>query len=270
MGGLRQFSITLRLALCLSLTSLYGQGREDFTLPKLSPEESAKVLADVRGARLGADVCFRFETVHRPRRGEQSPPVKGLLWAGTRGDTHLIRIEMQDQAATRILARKSPSGSAVSVRAAGATVTVAPGSFKALSPGLLVSAFDLQLPFTHWPDVRYVATERGRRPMHVFTAKREDFAGEVSFGVDRAYGAILQATVRSPDDKALRTLAVEDFAKAGDQWVIGTCSIRDELSRDTDLLRFTEAALGLRLDDSIFTEGSLQAPATPSGNFLPL
>lgn len=270
MTGLRQFSIALRWAVCLSLTPLFGQGRDDLTLPRLSAEESAKTLSDLRNGRLGSDVCFRFETVHRPRRGEQSPPVKGVLWAASRGETYLIRVEMQDAVATRILARKSIAGSQVSVHASGRTSRVPAGSFSALSPGLLISAFDLQLPFTHWPETRYVSTERGRRPMHVFSARHQDFAGEVTFGVDRAYGVILQAEVKSPDGKALRTLSVEDFAKAGDQWVLGACGVRDEVSRDTDLLRFTEAALGLRLPDAVFTEGSLETPATPPKEFRPL
>ena len=96
------------------------------------------------------------------------------------------------------------------------------------------------------------------------------FEGEVTFGVDRAYGAILEAKVRSSDGRPLRSLAVEDFAKAGDQWVLGTCSVRDEASRDTDLLKFTEAAIGLRLGDDVFTEASLARPAEKPAGFRPL
>lgn len=267
---MRPFSIALRWALCLSLTPLFGQGREDLRLPQLSSADAAQVLADVRNSRLTSDVCFRFEAVHRPRRGDESKPVKGTLWAGSRGETHLLRIEMQDPSGTRILARKSAAGSEVLVRTQEKVTRSAAGSFSPLSQGLLISAFDLQLPFTHWSDTRYLATERGRRPMHVFSARQEGFAGEVTFGVDRTYGAILEARMKSPEGVALRSLSVEDFAKAGDQWVLGACSVRDERSRDTDLLKFTEASLGLRLGDEVFSDGSLDRPAPMPADFRPL
>jgi len=267
---MRPFSIALRWALCLSLTPLFGQGRDDLRLPQLSASEAARALDDIRNSRLTSDVCFGFEAVHRPRRGDASAPVKGTLWASSRGDAHLLRIEMQDSANTRILARKSPSGSEVLVHADGRLTRPTAGSFTPLSAGLLVSAFDLQLPFTHWNGTKYMSTERGRRPMHVFSARQEGFAGEVTFGVDRAYGAILEAKVRSSDGRPLRSLAVEDFAKAGDQWVLGTCSVRDEASRNTDLLKFTEAALGLRFGDDVFTEASLSRPTEKPEGFRPL
>ena len=267
---MRPFSIALRWALCLSLTPLFGQGRDDLRLPQLSANEASKVLSDLRDARLSSDVCFRFEAVHRPRRGEASAPVKGTLWAASRGTTHLLRIEMQDAPGTRIIGRKSPSGSVVLVHASGRTIRPDPGSFTPLSQGLIVGAFDLQLPFTHWNPTRYVSTERGRRPMHVFSARQPGFSGEVTFGVDRAYGAILEARVRSEDGKDIRLLVVEDFAKAGDQWVLGTCSVREESTRDADLLRFTDAALGLRLEDALFSEESLREAAKTPKDFKPL
>ncbi|MEY3958553.1 MAG: hypothetical protein RJA37_1156 [Verrucomicrobiota bacterium] len=270
MPGLRQFSIALRWALCLSLTPLFGQGRSDLRLPQLGKEESAKVLSDLRNSRLTADVCFRFEAVHRPRRGEESAPVKGTLWAGSRGLTHYLRIEMEDAASTRILASKSETGSEVHVHADGKAGKVAPGTFTPLSPGLLISAFDLQLPFTHWPDTRYASTERGVRPMHVYRARQAGIDGEVEFGIDHSFGAVLQVQVKSGDGKSVRMLAVEDFAKAGEQWVLGACSVRDEASRDMDVLRFTEAALGLAHDPSRFDEATLSRPAVRPTTFQPL
>ena len=270
MAGLRQFAIALRWALCLSLTPLFGQGRDDYSLPQLSKQEADKVLADLRNSRLGSDVCFRFEAIHRPRKGEDSPAVKGTLWAASRGDTHLLRIEMQDAAGTRIIARKSPAGAEISVHAGGKVTKVAPGSFHPVSSGLLLSAFDLQLPFTHWSDTRYVSTERGRRPMHVYQARHEGLAGSVEFGVDRAYGVILEVATKSAEGDTVRTLAAEEFAKAGEQWVLGVCSLRDQKTRDSDLLTFTEAALGLRLDEAHFREDSLARPAAAPDSFRPL
>ena len=72
--------------------------------------------------------------------------------------------------------------------------------------------------------------------------------------------------------KALRTLQVEEFGKAGDQWLFSAVSVRHEASRDVDLLQVTHAALQLRLADGFFDPRTLGQPANPPADdqFKPL
>lgn len=265
----------VRWVSCLLACGCLAQRFPSTEFRKLPPEEASAFLEGFRGARLSSDLCLRFEVTHKPRVGEAAPPVTGTLWAGTLAGGQVLRGEIADadgRPALAFLTLKSPAENKVwvSLRGAPAQEVNGLGSLAPLAPGLLLSPFDLQLPFTHWNPTRYVSTERGRRPMHVFSARQPGFSGEVTFGVDRAYGAILEARVRSEDGKDIRLLVVEDFAKAGDQWVLGTCSVREESTRDADLLRFTDAALGLRLEDALFSEESLREAAKTPKDFKPL
>jgi len=112
------------------------------------------------------------------------------------------------------------------------------------------------------------------RPAHVYLAKNPQPGAptQVRFALDRAYGAMLSAISEDTQGKALRTLQVEEFGKAGDQWLFAAISVRDESTRDVDLLQVTHAALNLRLADGFFDPRSLAQPAnTPSDEqFKPL
>jgi hypothetical protein len=125
------------------------------------------------------------------------------------------------------------------------------------------------MPFTHWPQATYLTTERRRRPVNVYEAA--NLAGvepaKVTFAIDRVYGVLVQATCLDARGEPTRLMQVEEFSKVGEQWMLAECSVRDEASRDTDLLRITEAALDAKLAPETFEPATLNHAAAQPTHF---
>jgi hypothetical protein len=227
------------------------------------------VLAQFRASRLPGDACLKVTITHKPRRGEDSVPLPGYLWIGWSEGGPRIRFEARDaQGKTTLafIAKKSAGHDElwISDRGQPAKAIADRGLGAPLAAGLLLTPFDLHLPFTHWTQTEYTSTERViGRPAHLYVAKNPQASvpAQVTFAIDRAYGALLSATCADAAGKTLRTMKVEEFGKAGDQWMFAAISVRDEASRDVDLLQVTHAALGLRLDDAFFSPAQLREGA---------
>ena len=246
-------SLTFRWAVLLLSLPLSAQlSSVDERYARLTPAEAPEVLAQFRASRLPADTCLKVTITHKPRRGDDAAPVHGLLWIGWADGGPRVRFEARDSQGRQIyafIAKKNAQASRLWVSQNGqpAQAVTAVGLGTPLAPGLLLTPFDLHLPFTHWEKSDYVSPT------------------QVRFALDRAYGAMLSAISEDTQGKALRTLQVEEFGKAGDQWLFAALSVRDESTRDVDLLQVTHAALNLRLADDFFDPGSLAQPAnTPS------
>jgi hypothetical protein len=274
-------SLTFRwavLLLALPLSAQLSSGDERYA--RLTPAEAPEVLTQFRASRLPADTCLKVTITHKPRRGDESAPVHGLLWVGWAEGGPRVRFEARDGQGRQIyafIAKKNAQATELWVAQNGQAAQPVKelGLGKPLAPGLLLTPFDLHLPFTHWAQSEYLSTDRVvGRPAHVYLAKNPQ-AGvptQVRFALDRAYGAMLSAISEDAQGKAVRTLQVEEFGKAGDQWLFAAISVRDEVTRDVDLLQVTHAALNLRLADGFFDPGALAQPAnTPSDEqFKPL
>ena len=274
-------SLTFRwAALTLALSLSAQSGLEDDRYARLTPAEMPAVLAQFRASRLPSDACLKVTITHKPRRGEDSAPLHGLLWVGWSEGGPGVRFEARDgqgKAVFTFLAKKNAARSElwVSENGAPARPVADQGLGAPIAAGLLLTPFDLHLPFTHWPQTEYRSTERiVGRPAHLYVAKNPKGANpaQVTFAIDRAYGALLSASCEDAAGKALRTTRVEEFGKAGDQWLFAALSVRDEASRDVDLLQVTHAAFGLRLDEAFFTPATLpRAANTPKEElFKPL
>ena len=238
---------------------------------QLSAIDATVVLNEFRASRVPGDFCLKFNIIHKPRRGESSAPIAGTLWASWANGGPRLRIEMsnaENAPKVHYLAIKNKDESqlwmAKENQATQLISNQTEGSI--LAPGLLLTAFDLQMPFTHWPESNYVATERSRgRPVHFYLAKNlsTNPPAKVKFGIDRSYRALTEATYYNAEDRALRIMQIEDFSKVDEQWMISTCSVRDEATRDVDTLKITEAAVRLKLSNELFTPETLGTP-TPS------
>lgn len=275
----RLLSLSFRWVACLACVCLAAQSRVPGapTLEQLTPEQGKAFLEGFRRSRLEHDLCLRFEVIHKPRQGESAAPVNGTLWASTRDGAQKLRGEIQDAAGKTTLAflsLKADERQALWVSRHGevARVASAQDPLSPLAPGLLLSPFDLQLPFTHWTDVRYALTERRRRPTHVFEATNAPGLrpAKVGFAIDTVYGVLVQAVCSDERGEKTRTLQVEEFAKAGEQWTLALCSVRDEVTRDADLLRFTETAVDPRLAPETFEPTTLARPAARPAEFKKL
>lgn len=272
-----RLSLTVRWVALLSAGLAFalppGVGTDDYI--QLTAPQAKEVLGDFRSSRLNGDLCFKFEVIHKPRQGDSAPAVPGVLWAGWTNEGPRVRVELRPIDGTRALcfiAAKSAQGSRLWLRR-GATTVENPRQDEPLAPGLLLLPSDLALPYTHWEDTRYVKTERSRgRPVHFFLATNpaKVAPASVGFALDRTYGALVQATSFDAAGIARRTLQVEEFSKVDEQWILGACSVRDEATRDVDLLKVTEAAVRRRFDAATFDPATLDRPAPLPTGFKPL
>jgi hypothetical protein len=267
-------SLTVRWVACLIALGVVAQPNTNSGFRKLTEEESAQFLAGFRNSRLNGDLCLRFEITHKPRRGEASVPVPGTLWASSAAGGQVLRGELKDAQGRPALAFISFKSAKerrvwVSVKGAPAKELDDRAPLVPLADGLLISPFDLQMPFTHWPKATYVTTERRRRPVNVYEAA--NLAGgepaKVTFAIDRVYGILIQAICLDAKGEKTRLMQVEEFSKVGEQWMLAECSVRDEASRDTDLLRITEAALDAKLAPETFEPATLTRPAVQPTKF---
>lgn len=270
-------SLTVRWVACLVALGALAQPNTVSGFRKLTEADSAKFLADFRNSRLRGDLCLRFEITHKPRRGEASTPVAGTLWASSVGGAQLLRGEIKDaqgSPALAFLAFKSATVRRVWVSHKGAPAKELDdrAPLVPLAEGLLISPFDLQMPFTHWPQATYVTTERRRRPVNVYEAVNQPGRepAKVVFSIDSVYGVLVQAICHDARGEPTRQTQVEEFSKVGEQWMLAECSVRDEVSRDTDLLRITEAALDAKFAPETFEPGTLTRPAAQPTNFQKL
>lgn len=247
------------------------------TLDQLTPTQGLAFLGDFRRARLDHDLCLRVEIIHQPRRGDARAPIQGTLWAATVGEDQLLRgeiLDAQGRPALAFITVKSPRGARVWISRGGAPAVelTEANPFIALADGLLLSPFDLQLPFTHWPATAYLATERRRRPAHTFDALnligREP--AKVNFAVDHVYGVLVEAICYDTRGARTRTIQVEEFSKVGAQWILAACRVRDETTRDSDLMRVTAAAIDCDFPRETFEPATLIRAAPPPAHFQAL
>ena len=272
-----RLSLTVRwvalLSASLALALPPGVGGDDYI--QLTAPQAKEVLHDFRASRLNGDLCFKFEVTHKPRRGDSSPPVPGIVWAGWTSEGPRVRVELRPtngSPALSFIATKSAQGSRLWLRRGGVTVEN-PRVDEPLAAGLLLLPSDLALPYTHWEETHYEKTERSRgRPVHFFLATNPAKAdpAKVSFALDRTYGALVQATYLDGTGVARRTLQVEEFSQVDEQWILGSCSVRDEATRDIDLLKVTEAAVRRRFEPATFDPATLDRPAPLPTGFKPL
>ncbi len=246
-------------------------------LDQLTPEQGQAFLAGFRAARLTSALCLRFEIIHKPRKGDSLVAVKGTLWAASRGSDQLLRGEIKDaqgQPALAFITVKSTQGSRVWVSRRGAPAQELDSKTPLipLAEGLILTPFDLQLPFTHWPATAYLTTEKRRRPVHTFDALNlvGHEPAKVHYAIDHVYGVLIQATCFDANGKKTRTLQVEEFSKVDEQWMLAACSLLDETTRDADLLRITEAAVGEHFAPQTFEPATLAQPASHPANFKKL
>ena len=269
--------LTVRWVACLVALGALAQPNTIGGFRKLTEADSAQFLAGFRNSRLSGDLGLRFEITHKPRRGEASAPVPGTLWASSVAGGQLLRGEIRDargRPALAFISFKSATESRVwvSLNGAPAKELDARAPLLPLAEGLLISPFDLQMPFTHWPQTTYVTTERRRRPVNVYESVNQPGRepAKVTFSIDSVYGVLVQAICHDARGEPTRQMQVEEFSKVGEQWMLAECSVRDEASRYTDLLRITEAALDAKFAPETFEPATLIRPAAQPTHFQKL
>ena len=218
-----------------------------------------------------------------PRRGEERL-IPGRLW-GTRNQAGpLSRVALtldasSSPASERRFLIQNGRESALwrwetggSVEKLGAT-----SPFEPVRPNMQLSAFDLQMPFLYWDEFIYEGLTRFRgRPAHIlimrppaeFAAKYPTLTG-VRVHLDTQFNALVQIELLGARNAVLKTIALLDLKKIGEQWIPKTFDVRDEKTRDKT--RFEVLAAGLDLDFSQMLFDSAQLSenvGAPAGSQL--
>lgn len=238
---------------------------DDDGFPQLNSVQSEELLQLFRQSRIPGNFFLKFNITHKPRFGENSRPIDGTLWASWANGGPLLRVEILDLEGKNwvsFVASKNPKKSTlwISKKLTAPLESNTHELNEPIVPGVIMSAFDINLPFTHWPQTRYLSTLRSRgRGVHFYESINPT-AGEpakVVYGIDRTYGVLTEAIYYDRTGKITRTLKIEDFCKINGQWMVGTCSLRDENTRDVDSLKITDAAMQINLLEQTFNPESL-------------
>lgn len=242
-------------------------------LPSLPPAEAAKCLEDFRGSGLPVDIVARFTLTHLPRLGAERT-TQGTLWMSWRHASPAARVDVPGRS---FLVLRTREGTRLWSAEPGKTPQPLGGlGLAPLVEGFLFAPYDLQAPFADWPDTRYERSERRRgRPLNVYLARPPAGAAgappAVRFGLDRAYLALIEAGTLDAEGRLTRTMLAEDFAQVDGTWILGRASVRDERTRDRDVLEVVSACVTARLPAATFEPASLAAPAeAPKGTFRDL
>lgn len=230
--------------------------------------ESARILDQFRHSGWFGYVEFDLHAL--PRRGDETV-YRGRLWGGRNNQGAVTRIELADAkgAMHRFLLQNGER--AVVWRLTDGQVTQIDGAalFEPLIPGVEVTAFDLQMPYLYWPGAVVESVERVRgRPAYVFVfhppaafAERNSQLTAVRAYFDAQFSAPVQ-TELAGDKKVLKTSALVDLKKVGEQWIPKSFDVRNEVSRDKTRFVVTAVALNLEFPANVF------APATLTDNIL--
>lgn len=270
MSPVRAALLAALLLPTLALARVPGNPNE---LPPLPPAEAAKFLEDFRASGLPVDVVARFTLTHKPRAGADKV-TQGTLWMSWRHASPAARVDVPGRS---FLVLRTREGTRLwSAEGGKAAQPVTGLGMAPLVDGFLFSPYDLQAPFADWADTRYERTERRRsRPLNFYLARPPASSPgappSVRFGLDRAYLALIEASTLDASGKPTRVMLAEDFAQVNGTWILGRASVRDEASRDRDVLEVVSACVSARLPAATFDPSQLAQPAeAPKGAFKDL
>jgi hypothetical protein len=244
---------------------------------KPDAEEAARILDRFRRAGVAGEFFFEFDFRALPRRGDERI-YKGRLWGGRTAQGTAFRVELADAAgATQRLLILSGEQAAIwrLINGRVAKVDVA-DSFAPLVPGVEVSAFDLQMPFLHWPGATLEKITRilGRPAYaYLFRTPPEVLARHGGVTAARAYldtqfNALTQTELIGPAGRLVKTFALVSLKKVGEQYIPKQADYRNEITRDKTRFQVTGAALNLRLPAAVFEPGGLPTPVDPPSSAL--
>lgn len=279
-----------RAFLLAALAAGGGAARLTAAAPPVKPPELAQVgkpdaaqaaaiLEQFRAAGIPGDYFLRFELRALPRRGEERV-FQGRLWASRNAAGAITRVELADAdgRAHRLLIQNGAQP-AVWRYADGAVAPLTGAALVApLIAGTEVSAFDVQMPFLHWPDAMLEKISRVRgRPTHAFLFKAPPAfaAGQPGIAAARAYldtqyNALLQTELLGPDGRIVKTFSLLGLKTVGRQPLPKTADYRNEVTRDKTRLAVTGAALDLELPAAVFDPDQLAREAPEPAAIVPL
>ncbi len=247
-----------------------GEKRSRF-MERIDPEEGAKRLAAFRAQRLQGDYCFGFSLEHKPRR---APTVRydGMMWGSWNEDGPVTRFRVfpnkksdgsDNSEPVELIIQNGPNQKAWIRRSAGGKFKLLKGGalFEPILPGLLYSAFDLQMPFVYWEDFTYegptlIGTSRVAQQFLMHPPEGSASAGRgiagVRVGLDDTYDALWRVEVVDEDGENVSRFSVESFKKVQEQYIVKTITLKDYVTKDRTTFEVNTASLRLSLNRDLF------------------
>ncbi len=213
--------------------------------------------------------CMDFEISHLPRRGEKTVYI-GSLWGGTYKGANVLRIVLQKESDGKYsdyLAVSRPDSSCEIFKFEGGKAVAVQSSniSDPLIEGLIFSPMDLSMPYRYWPGAKYVGPERIGQAVHLFDVPApENYSGGkfafVRTALGRDFGSPVQVQTLDKNLNPLKTMSVSAIKKMDGLWFASKFEVRDETSRDKDVLKITKAAVNLDFSskDGIFDRQTIE------------
>ncbi len=234
--------------------------------------ETKQLIEQFRQSGIPGQYYWDFELHVLPRRGDETV-YRGRLWAGRNDQGAITRVEVTDAGGKtrRLLVQNGAQPALWRWDGAAVKQLGAAEAFEPLIPGVEIGAFDLQMPFLYWPDARVERIARAfrGRPANVilFPAPAAVTAANRDLQAVRAYldtqaNAIMQLEYLGPRG-LMKTLALVDLKKIGEQWLPKSLDVRNEVTRDKTRFVVTGAALNLELAPAVFAPASLGETVQP-------
>lgn len=271
---------------CVAQERAGGDAQSRF-MERIDQEEGVRRLAAFRGQRLQGDYCFRFELEHLPRRGE-TITYYGTMWGSWNETGPVTRIELlEGKSAAKVRARTSlieliiqnghrPQVWSRSLGDDEFRLLDGDALFEPVIPGVVYSAFDLQMPFIYWDEFTYEGPGRVQSRVaqqFLMVPPEGSIAGErgihsVRIGLDDAYDALLRVEVLGEDAEELSRFTVESFKKVQGQYIVKEVTLKDYTTKDRTRFKVKAASVGMKLDDAIFKACHTAVPdEIPNANF---
>lgn len=269
------FAVAGLFCACLPISAQNRAGGERHThgMDRIDLEEGARRLAAFRNQRLEGDYCFQFMLEQKPRRG-RTVRYKGMMWGSWNEQGPVTRLRVfpnQDSKdadsvnvePVELIIQNGPVQKAWIRRAAGSSFELLEGTalFEPILPGLLYSAFDLQMPFVYWDKFTYegpiligasrVAQQFLMEPPVGSASAVRGIAG-VRVGLDDTYGALWRVEVVDAKGEDISRFSVESFKKVQEQYIVKRITLKDFSTKDRTTFEVKAAAVGLSLNRNLF------------------
>ena len=244
---------------------------------KADQAEGRQALAELRSIGIAGDYWLEFTLRVMPHNGAERT-VSGQIFGRRNSRGPLTRLSLAGPDGPQSwLIQSGPQPEAwlsdASARSSGARAVTAAETFAPVA-GTDLTLFDLQMPFLYWEDFAFEGIAKVRsRPAYSFLlyppaelAAVRPGLGAVRVALDTQFHALVQAELLDPKGRLLKSIAVLDLKKTGEQWLVKSIDLRNLATRDKTRIEFNAVALNLALPDTVFAPGTLDAPAAlPDG-----
>ncbi|AWT59688.1 MAG: hypothetical protein DF168_00882 [Candidatus Moanabacter tarae] len=244
---------------------------------RLDEVDAFSALEEFRYQGISEKYSLSFLLLNIPNEGEETYH-RGQIWGNSKNDgtRTVIRLEPvagNGEAEIRLFLENGIDPVAWRIRKGTKTLRMIKGAslFFPLFPGLVLTPFELQMPFLFWEDYIYegVSKLKGRRafmflmipPLAIRKANPDMEAVRVS--IDTKFKVLIKAQILGPRRQTLKSFKIVSLKKIQNQVIIKRIDFLDEISRNKTRFIVTGADLSLVIDDVFFRPDTLLEERLP-------